>query len=48
VEELAAQHGVSPGVIEALATALSYSSGRSAQFNHPELAWANGCQAVCS
>ena len=37
VEELATQHGVSAGAIEALADALSRSQGRAAQFSHPEL-----------
>ena len=37
VENLAAQHGVSAGAIEALADALSRSQGRAAQFSHPEL-----------
>jgi hypothetical protein len=37
VDKLAAEHGVSPGAIEALATAISHSGGGSAQFNHPEL-----------
>ena len=36
-ENLAAQHGVSAGAIEALADALSRSQGRAAQFSHPEL-----------
>jgi hypothetical protein len=37
VNELAVEHGVSAGAVEALADALSHSQGRAAQFSHPEL-----------